>query len=356
MQLPIVIQKELTTFLYDALPLCIILAHFSIQDWFLGHYLNIISDVWKCGAVYQSIRMRYLEGGMYFEPHKNREVLEYHPIRVEPIINDIGLVNFFKESLESGFYSIAFFDEYFLSCKMSYKKNHFVHESMIYGYDDSEGGFYVVLLDKVRNFTSAFIPYSEAVDGIKEAYSQTSEGLYRAYLHLLKPRPAQVSFDYSNVQLQINNYLKSTTALVDTYHLSLYDHMSYDWAASYKFGIGVYDELATAYSAIDPSWALSWETYMNFHLLAEHKRHILKSLCHVNTAVLEKPVLSTLLESYSRIVNEHELLRMRQLKFFSKMSKYPPAVPPSFDDTIAKLRELKDRELAVLTQIMSLLP
>jgi hypothetical protein len=91
-------------------------------------------------------------------------------------------------------------------------------------------------------------------------------------------------------------------------------------------------------------------------LLAEHKRHVLKSLRHINTTVLEKPVLSTLLESYSRIVNGHELLRMRQLKFFSKMSKYPPAVPPSFDDTIGKLRELKDRELAILTHIMSLLP
>jgi hypothetical protein len=108
MQLPIVIQKELTTFLYEALPLCIILAHSNIQDWFLGHYLNISSAVCKyrtCknGAAYQSIRMQYLEGGIYFEPHKNREVLEYHPIRVEPIINNIGLINFFKESLESGF-------------------------------------------------------------------------------------------------------------------------------------------------------------------------------------------------------------------------------------------------------------
>jgi hypothetical protein len=361
MQLPIVIQKELTTFLYEGLPLCIILAHSNIQDWFLGHYLNISSAVCKyctCknGAAYQSIRMQYLEGGIYFEPHKNREVLEYHPIRVEPIINDIGLVNFFKESLESGFYSITFFDEYFLSCKMEYKKNHFVHESMIYGYDDSAGGFYAVLLDKDRNFTSAFIPYSEAVNGIKEAYAQTSEVFYQAYLHLLKPIPARVSFDYPNAQLQLNNYLKSTTALVDTYHLSLYDHMAGDTPASYKFGIGVYDELAAAYSAIDPAWVLLWATYMNFHLLAEHKQHVLKTLRHVNTMVLEKPVLSPLLESYSCVVNEHEVLRMRQLKFFLKVSNYPLAVPPSLNDTIAKLRELKDRERALLTQIMSLLP
>jgi hypothetical protein len=238
---------------------------------------------------------------------------------------------------------------------MDYKKNHFIHESMIYGYDDSTGGFYAVLLDKARNFTSAFIPYSEAVNGIKEAYLQTSECFYQAYLHLLKPIPARVSFDYPNVQLQINNYLKSTTALVDTYHLSLYDHMAGDTPASYKFGTSVYDELAAAYSAIDPDWVLTWVTYMNFHLLTEHKQHILKTLHHVNTTVLEKPVLSTLLESYSLVVNEHELLRIRQLKFFLKVSKSPPTVPLSFDETIAKLRELKDRELAILTKIMSLL-
>lgn len=95
---------------------------------------------------------------------------------------------------------------------------------------------------------------------------------------------------------------------------------------------------------------------MNFHLLAEHKRHVLKSLNHVNTNVLENPVLSSLLESYTRIVTDHELLRMRQLKFFLKASKHPPSDPPSFDGAIAKLRELKDREFAVLTQIMTLLP
>jgi hypothetical protein len=356
MQLPVVIQKELTVFLYESLPLCIILAYPGIQDWFLGHYLNICSVVCKHDAIYKSICMRYLEGGMYFEPHKNREVLEYHLVRVEPTVNDIGLVNFSKETLESGFYAIAFFDEYFLSCKTHYKEKQYVHESLIYGYDDGEGGFYAVSFDKEEKFTSVFIPYTEAVDGIKAAYTQTADGLFRAYLHILKPVPSQAKFDYSNFQQQLKNYLNSAAPLVDTYHLSLYDHMEGDTAVSFQFGIGVYDELASAYSAIEPSWAVSWETYMDFHLLAEHKRHVLKSLGHVNTTVLAEPVLSTLLESYSRIVTEHELLRIHQLKYFLKASKYPSAVPPSFEYAIAKLRELKDRELTTLNQIVALLP
>jgi hypothetical protein len=314
MQLPVVIQKETNAHLFDALPLCIILAHPNIQDWFLGHYLNIFSTVHKHDGVCKSIRMRYLEGGVYLEPHKTHEVLGYNSVRAEPVINDIGLVNFLKESLECGFYTIAFFDEYFLSCKMDYKQNHYVHESMVYGYDDDKGGFYAVSFDKEEKFTGIFIPYTEAVDGIKAAYTQTSNCIFRAYLHILKPVPSQAKFDYTNFQQQLNNYLNSTVPLVDIYHLSLYDHMEGDIAVTFQFGIGMYDELASAYSAIDPSWAVSWETYMNFHLLAEHKRHVLKSLSHVNTNVLEKPVLSTLLESYGRIVTDHDLLRMRQLK------------------------------------------
>ncbi|MDR2177554.1 MAG: hypothetical protein LBP20_05870 [Treponema sp.] len=356
MQLPIVIQKEVNTYLYDALPLCIILAHPGIQDWFFSHYLNVCSTVHKHDGTYKGVFIRYMEGGIYFEPRKDHEVLEYNPMSAEFIIHSIDLVNFLKVSLESGFYVIAFFDEYFLGCKSAYNINHFVHESLIYGYDDSEGGFYAVSFDSGKNFTSIFIPYTRAVDGIKMACTQTSTGMFQAYLHILKPIPSRVIFDYPNFKWQIKNYLNSTMDLVDTYHQLLYDHTEGDTTVNFKYGIGVYDELEAAYKNVDLSWALSWETYMNFHLLAEQKRHVLKSLCYVNTNVLENPVLSTLLESYGHIVNKQELLRMRHLKLLSKLSKYPPADPPSFDGTIATLQEIRDREFAILTQIMALLP
>ncbi|MDR2407846.1 MAG: hypothetical protein LBE13_07025 [Bacteroidales bacterium] len=355
MKLPIVVQKEVNTYLYDSLPLCIILAYPGIHDWFLSHYLNLCSEVRKYDTAYRIIRTQYLEGGVYFAPRKDREVLEYNPIRVGPVI-DIGLVKFLKENIKSGFYMIAFFDEYFLSCKMYYNKRHYVHESLIYGYDNIEGGFYAISFDRGRNFSCIFIPYSEAIDGIKEAYTQASDCLYQGYLHILKPVPSQVKIDYLSLQQQLKNYLNSTTALVDIYHLSLYNHMENDIAVNFHFGINVYDELVSTYNTIDPSWALSWESYMNFHLLTEHKRHVLKSLLHVNTSIIKKPILSNLLEAYNHIVNEHEILRMRQLKLFSKVSKYPLTDQSSFDNTIAKLQELKDREFVILNQIMTLLP
>ncbi|MDR2408249.1 MAG: hypothetical protein LBE13_09080 [Bacteroidales bacterium] len=346
MQLPVVIQKEVNTYLCDALPLCIILAHPGIQDWFLGHYLNICSGVCKHDGAYQTIRMRYLEGGIYFEPRRDREVLEYDPIRVESIINDIGLVKFLKENLESGFYTIAFFDEYFLSSKRHYKEKQYIHESLIYGYDDDKGGFYAVSFDKEEKFTSMLIPYSEAVEGIEAAYTQTADAFFRAYLHILKPVSSHVKFNYPGFQQQLKNYLNSAAPLIDIYHLSLYDHMEGDIAVSFQFGIGVYDELASAYSAIELSWMISWDTYMNFHLFAEHKRHVLKSLSHVNANVLDKPVLSTLLKSYNHIVTEHELLRIHQLKYFLKVSKYPSSVPLSFDTTVLPTLNLPNLKMS----------
>jgi hypothetical protein len=87
MKLPIVVQKEINTLLYDALPLCIILAYPDIQDWFLGHYLNIYSGIYKYDDGYKSIRLRYPESNVYLGPRKGCEILEYNPIHVESVMS-----------------------------------------------------------------------------------------------------------------------------------------------------------------------------------------------------------------------------------------------------------------------------
>jgi hypothetical protein len=365
MQLPIVIQHNKNVYLFDALPVCIIEAYPDLRDWLLHHYMNITSNTCSKNMVYEKIVLRYPEGDLYSYRHKTREVLEYNAILVQPVINNIGVVNFLKETLEAGFYIITFLDEYFLSCKISYQKYHFIHESLIYGYSNEENIFYAISFNKDRAFTSLAFPYKEVEIGVTSAFQQYPDYSLFIHFYIIKPIKVHIAFDFAIFKYELNNYLNSTVDLVDKYHLYLVDREIEGSMVNYTFGSKVYDELIKVYTSLytyvvgtsaTGTWLSSWDNYQNFHLLAEHKQHVLKSLRHVNTAVLEKPVLSTLLESYSRIVNEHELLRMRQLKFFLKVSKYPLAVPPSFDDTIAKLQELKDRELAILTHIMSLLP
>jgi hypothetical protein len=357
MQLPIVIQHNKNVHLFDALPVCIIEAYPGLRNWLLHHYVNITSNTCSKNMVYEKIGLRYPEGDIYLERHKTREVLEYNAIWGEPVINNIGVVNFLKETLKAGFYIIVFLDEYFLSCKADFQKNHFMHESLIYGYNGEESVFHAISFNKDRAFTRLALPYKEVEIGVTSASKQD----YSLFTHfyIIKPIKVNIAFDFAIFKHELNNYLNSTVDLVDKYHLYFVDRESEGFMVNYTFGSKVYDELVKVYTSLYTSsagtWLSSWDNYQNFHLLAEHKRHVLRSLSHVNTTVLENSVLSPLLESYSRVANEHELLRMRQLKFLLKMSKYPLAVPPPFDGTIVKLRELKDRELAVLTQVMSLL-
>jgi hypothetical protein len=355
MQLPIVIQHNQNVHLFDALPVCIIEAYPGLHNWLLHHYVNITSNTCSKNMVYEKIGLRYPEGEIYLERHKTREILEYDAIWGEPVINNIGIVNFLKETLEAGFYIIAFLDEYFLSCKADFQKNHFMHESLIYGYNGEESVFYAISFNKDRAFTSLAFPYKEVEIGITSAFKQD----YSLFTHfyIIKPIKVNIAFDFAMFKHELNNYLNSTVDLVDKYHLYLVDREIAGFMVHYTFGNKAYDELIKVlkvYTSDTGTWLSSWDNYQNFHLLAEHKRHVLKSLRYINTTVLEKPVLSTLLESYSHVANEHEVLRMRQLKFLLKVSRYPLDILPSFDGTIAKLRELKDRELAILTTIMSL--
>jgi hypothetical protein len=124
--------------------------------------------------VYEKIGLRYPEGDIYLERHKTREILEYDAIWGHPVINNIGVINFLKETLEAGFYIIAFLDEYFLSCKADFQKNHFIHESLVYGYSDEENKnvFYAISFNKNGAFTSLAFPYKEVEIGVTLAFEQ----------------------------------------------------------------------------------------------------------------------------------------------------------------------------------------
>jgi hypothetical protein len=172
MRLPIVIQHNKNVHLLDALPVCIIEAYPGLHDWLLHHYVNITSNTCSKNMVYEKIGLRYPEGEIYLERHKTREILEYNAIWGQPIINNIGVVSFLKETLEAGFYIITFLDEYFLSCKNAYQEDHFIHESLIYGYSGEENIFYAISFSKDRAFTSLTFPYKEVETGITSAFKQ----------------------------------------------------------------------------------------------------------------------------------------------------------------------------------------
>jgi hypothetical protein len=356
MKLPIVFQKDVTTQMFDALPLCIIQAYPGLYPWVLSHYLNICSTTFRQEDAVVRITLKYLEGGSYFARHKSREALEYNSIRIEPLLRGVDAVSFLKENLEAGFYAIAFFNEGLLSDKVAYKQKDFIRESLIYGYDDAEGCLYAVSFNKNRMFTGFAIPYAEAAASIQSIRERPSDSIAWDYFHILKPLNIQFAFDLTRFKGQLRNYLNSTADTIDKYHLFLYDGVEWDGTTyCINYGISAYDELLNVYSEIKSLWLVSHDNYMNFQFLAEHKRHVQRALRHIQATIPLDTQFGSLVESYGQIVNDYELLRLRRFKLYTRMAAYPDAIPPPFEETTARLRDLKEREYEVLSRAADLL-
>ena len=356
MKLPVVFQKDLTVQMFDALPLCIIQAYPDISPWFLSRYLNICSTTFRRDGSNIRITLNYLEGGSYLDRHKTKEVLEYNAIRIEPLLRYADVVSFLKENLEAGFYIIAFFNEFLLSNKVAYQKKDLIRESLIYGYDDDEECFYAVSFNQNRMFTGFVIPYAEAAAAIQSAHEHPSNALDRDYFHIVKPLKIRAAFDCACFKRQMNNYLNSAIDAIDKYHFFLFDGSEYDGTAySFQYGINAHEELVSVYDTITNLWLVSHDNYMNFQFLAEHKRHIQQALRYIHTTLPVNSSFDSLLESYERIVNDYELLRLRRFKIYTRMVKYRDDPLPPFEETIARLRELKNREQEVLSSIMDIL-
>jgi hypothetical protein len=357
MKLPIVFQKDVTTQMFDALPLCIIQAYPGLYPWVLSHYLNICSTTFRQEDAVVRITLNHLEGGSYFDRHKSREALEYNSIRIEPLLQGVDAVSFLKENLEAGFYTIAFFNEGLLSDKVAYKQKDFIRESLIYGYDDAEECLYAVSFNKNRMFTGFAIPYAEAAASIQSVRERPSDSIAWDYFHILKPLNIQFAFDLVRFKGQLRNYLDSTVDTIDIYHFFLHDDDTAQNGAAYSFNYGIkaHKEMLNVYNTMTSLWLISHDNYMNFQFLAEHKRHVQRALRHIQATIPLDTQFGSLVESYGQIVNDYELLRLRRFKLYTRMVANIDAAMPPFEETTARLRDLTGREYEVLSRTADLL-
>lgn len=72
-----------------------------------------------------------------------------------------NIIDFTKKEIDEDYFVDIHLDEFFLENKDFYKKDHFVHESLIYGYDDIEKKFYAYGFVKNQSIEKFCIPYDD---------------------------------------------------------------------------------------------------------------------------------------------------------------------------------------------------
>jgi hypothetical protein len=327
------------------LPLCAILANDNYIGWYYSNYIQIFS--YRDGNDF--LEINYLEPRDSFVDIADVICLGYHLLReVESI------VDFIKEKIQLGYYLIINFDEYELSNKHDYRKNHYVHASIIYGYDDETRQVKGVGFDKSRLFTDLLFDYDE----LNKSYT-SSKVHYLNYapwcawsavqLIKLKSPGRQFPFSQNRFMQDLYDYIHSEA---DEYRLYNFE---YD-VSRVTFGMDVYDELVRELNNI-----LRGEFHVDYralHLLAEHKKCLYVRLSYViENFKLDSELVQKNEELYELVLKFEEIRKQFLGQVFREfdLQELTEKQKKAIEKTSSEILQLKAVEYKLLDEIYELL-
>lgn len=369
-KLKINLQREITTYLHRSLPLCAILSCEENYKWFNQHYIEIFSITYQNGFS----RLEFLE-----EKNNYDDVFQEVFLKFEEVPD---ILQFIKDKIDSGVYVSVHIDEYCLPQKGSYRKNHFVHPSLIYGYDNIQKKLMAIGFDSEMIFNEIafdFNDFVEAYESAKIHYGVFAPWAETEAVQLLIPRELtkDYKFEVDNVLLSIDNYLNSSdinsnkiNKLVSPDEMNTFGEL--------KYGVDVYDVIVRSLEKLGSDIMKGLDVlniieqckekavadimpsldYRSMHLLYEHKKCIYNIIRYIISNFVSSDILNQLTDKYMKMI---ETLNTARLTFFDLESMFNAGFDPnktdfnelfgSFQQMTAAVKSAGDEEKILLRQI-----
>ena len=335
--LRIKLHREITSFLHYALPLAVILADERLLPWFYEHYIDIFSTTNENGL----LKLDFLE---YYSPYQkvtHNVCLGYN------IMNDISdVVNFITDKINQGFYLIIHLDELYLPVKN--QKEHFVHQSLIYGYHNVERKLMAAGFNHEGLFTTFTFDYDQFIEAFEKGkiyYHDTAPWAENNAIELLKLHDytKEFPFDLKRFVRKLDSYLTSSgnDPIIYTYMLN---------EAKVTYGINVYDEIFRHLENILKNHFTI--DYRSIHFLAEHKKNIFNRLQYIIAKYQIGGDLIKMVQKYYQIVEQFESIRIKFLEFrYSIDSSDIEILQTVVKETIERLKSMEAQERILLSDI-----
>lgn len=341
--LPVVLQDEVRVYLHRSLPLCILLAYDQYKAWYYSNYIQIFSVKPEAGIT----ELNYLEPRDSYVDISEVICLGYHMFKLED-----DFIAFVKEKLNLGYYIIANVDEIALSNKYFYQQEHYVHASLIYGYDDQTKCLKGIGFDESEIFTYLDFKYEEMQQAFingKKYYSIGAPWCEWSAIQLVKPKTPHknFSFDVRKCLRDLHGYIYG---VADPYRLYTFEYA--DEAIAY--GIETYDVLLERLKARKETGEFTID-YRAIHLMYEHKQGLYRRMQYLiatyhlgSDFVAETKKLLELIEDLNKV-------RKQWFPIDYERDTLIPEDLPVLDAMIEQIACLKHNEKAILTRLYEML-
>ena len=341
-KLDIILQRKMTTYLHRSLPMCIILSNENYKGWYYTNFVQIMSNTLDNGDVelnYITPRDGYLEIA-------ENICLGYSMLHYED-----EFVNYIVECINRGYYLVVHIDEFYIPDKEAYEETHFVHASLIYGYNIEKRELYGIGFDDdmtFREITFDFDAFNVAYEEGKNHYMPEAFWCEWSAVQLIKPKSPHVPFRFDLKRFidELDDYMTSRR---DEYKLYSFDYPM----DRMKCGVCVYDyvieklqELKTGIAHID---------YRAIHLIAEHKNGLLERFEYIKELYNVPDTYETNLQKYAGLVesvNKFRVSYMTEFMMEEWNEQITDAQKELLDHTIDEIKKMVVTEQGILTEII----
>lgn len=341
-KLNVVMQKKMTTYLHRSLPMCIILSNENYKGWYYTNFVQIMSNTLDDGTV----ELNYLTPRDGYVDVAEVICLGYPMLHYED-----DFVSYLIKSINRGYYLVVHIDEYYIPDKWAYLEEHFVHASLIYGYDQNKRELYGIGFDDDMTFREIVFDFDDFNTAYEEGRKNYMQGAFWcewSAVQLIKPRSPMVPFrfDLRRFTEELEDYLTSER---DEYKLYSFDYPM----ENMKCGMEVYDyvieklkEMKEGNIHID---------YRAVHLMAEHKKGLLERFEYIRSIFDVKESYSVILEQYSELAesfNKFRLSFMAEFPLIQWNREITEKKKIYIDYAIDEIRKMVTKEQHILTEML----
>lgn len=346
-ELKIEIQKDITVCMHRCLPLCIILAYDRLRPWLYERYINLFSAFDREGAL-------YVEYHEFREPY--RELINEMSLGARLMEKETDIISFITDKINSGYYMNIAVDEYYLPHKAKYRKNHFIHFVLIYGYDNNECKVKTVGYGEGEALNAMEFDYDTFVEAYEKGrayYAESAPWTSREAVQLFSINAFSGVYPFSpqKVIKKLGDYLDSTGD----------EAVAYYWALDpgrAAYGFKVYDRVLECLEEFfEGKFNIS---YNSIHLLAEHKRAVFERIKYIVKVYKIDGRLKELIGEFANVVELFNNIRLKafELDYSIKNNAAEQAangIAEILTELMEQLRSAREIEKVILTEAYELL-
>ena len=319
-------------YLHHAYPLSILANWMAYLPWFHSNYIQL-----HCPQNFQNAsHNRTAKFNFYRRPDQR---ISFSPhLKVQFLERDLifktskDIMPFLIACIDKSYYVQPTVDEYFLPDSPAYQKRHFVHETLIYGYDNQT--FCGIGYNKYGDYAAYHVGFSELKQAIMHAdltghYDPDGLRLFKYDPHV------QYDFDIHLVREQLTDFLYARNT---SERFRMVANPS-DGA----YGFATYPRLKSyVESFLVPPFSFDIRPV---HILWEHKKCMFSRLKYMETRGYLK-VKDRFSVQYDELTQKIGMLRMMLLKF--KKTRHEALI----HRVLSNLDEIADMEQSLLQDLL----